>query len=228
MGAFKEIDERIAAWPASFEELSRTRPAPSEVAAMEEWLGRALSSKADGVRALSDALADGVNPDGACRHPHPSGSMMSLPALSFAARQGDMAALGALLGAGARPDGPEGAKFRPLGLACVNGQAEAVGALLAAGADPDGEPRGDASALEWAIRMGHGEVAKMVARAGARAGAGACSGGSMSAAEYARDRGSAELAEWLDAFEGAREERKRIEAQTAPAPSLGKSRPRAL
>lgn len=189
-------------------------PRPSLFSGEElaDWAGRCFASGEEGLVALREALAAGLDSMGEARVLHPSGTRVSTVMVAMAAREGLLGFLEALLSAGAHPDGPEaasGRRYPPLVLAGLNGQREAVAMLLAAGADVNLRT-GMCLPIEYAMRMGHQDVARDLARAGA------ClddvDGEGNGAAEYARMQGFEELASWLAQAESARVEKSEFKA----------------
>jgi hypothetical protein len=88
--------------------------------------------------------------------------------LRAAADKGHVAAIAALLKAGARVDGCDGVERTPLMFAALHGRIAAVDALVAAGADVQHADRDGDTALLWASRSGHLDVARVLLEAGAR------------------------------------------------------------
>jgi ankyrin repeat protein len=74
----------------------------------------------------------------------------------------DAATVGMLLEAGADPEAPEAAGYRPLHLAAVSGRTDLIRVLLEAGADPEARCDRGRSAAEYAGERGHAEAASML------------------------------------------------------------------
>jgi ankyrin repeat protein len=88
--------------------------------------------------------------------------------LRNAARYGRLAAIAALLKAGARVDGADSDGITPLMYAAANGRTAAVDALLAAGADVHHANIGGSTALYYALAGGHIDAARVLLEAGAK------------------------------------------------------------
>jgi ankyrin repeat protein len=90
-------------------------------------------------------------------------------ALGLAAFLGGAQAVGALLDAGADPDGDPGNPFevRPVHAAAARSDAEALRRLLDAGADPDARQRGGLTALHAAAHRDDVELAQLLLGHGA-------------------------------------------------------------
>jgi uncharacterized protein len=89
--------------------------------------------------------------------------------LQCAARKGHLAAIVALLKAGARVDGADSSGLTPLMYAAVGGHTAATDVLLGAGADVHRASNHGNTALHWASRNGHSDAARVLLEAGARA-----------------------------------------------------------
>jgi len=89
--------------------------------------------------------------------------------LQWAARNGHVAAIAALLKAGAHVDGPNSGGYTPLMLAAGNGHTAAIDALIAAGADVHHANGGGETALHRASQFGHLDAARVLLEAGAKA-----------------------------------------------------------
>ena len=104
--------------------------------------------------------------------PHPSlpGPEQLLALLFDAAREGDEAAMGALLRAGAPVEGRDARGFTPLMLAAYNGHAGATALLLRAGAAVNGvgDMRGNPPLIGVAFK-GYVDVARLLLEQGADA-----------------------------------------------------------
>ena len=87
--------------------------------------------------------------------------------LQSAAYRGDIAAIIALLDAGADPNGKNTDVGTPLHLAAIRGHQAAVAALLGAGADPNRKNSGGLTPLHWAAGGGHRAVIAALLDAGA-------------------------------------------------------------
>jgi uncharacterized protein len=88
--------------------------------------------------------------------------------LQRAARYGQIAAMAALLKAGARVDGEDGFGNTPLMFAAINGHTTAIDALLAAGADVRRANSDRNTKLHLASMYGHVDAARVLLEAGAR------------------------------------------------------------
>ncbi len=88
--------------------------------------------------------------------------------LHLAAHHDDLAAVKALLAAGADAKATNRYGVTPLSLACVNGNATIVRALLDAGADANTTLRGDETVLMTAARTGRVEALKALIERGAK------------------------------------------------------------
>jgi ankyrin repeat protein len=88
--------------------------------------------------------------------------------LHWAASLGHVAAIAALLAAGARVDGASSGGWTPLMCAAANDSTAAVDALLAAGADVHLANQDGDTALHWASMNGHVDAARVLLEAGAR------------------------------------------------------------
>jgi ankyrin repeat protein len=89
--------------------------------------------------------------------------------LQEAANNGHVAAIAALLKAGARVDGADSFAYTPLMNAAFNGHTAAIDALLAAGADVNHANRHGNTALHLALMWGKVAAAHTLLEAGARA-----------------------------------------------------------
>jgi ankyrin repeat protein len=89
--------------------------------------------------------------------------------LQWAALHGRVAAIAALLAAGARVDGPDYNGTTALMRAALSDHTAAVAALLAAGADVHRATTSGHTALHTASTCGHLDAARLLLRAGARA-----------------------------------------------------------
>jgi ankyrin repeat protein len=89
--------------------------------------------------------------------------------LQRAAQGGHVAAIAALLKAGARVDGADSAGYTPLMSATVGGQTGAIDALVAAGADVHHARNSGETALHDASMNGRLDTARALLEAGARA-----------------------------------------------------------
>jgi uncharacterized protein len=87
--------------------------------------------------------------------------------LQRAAEYGHLAAIAALLKAGAHVEGVNSAGFTPLMYASC-GRAAAIDALVAAGADVNHTSTSGDSALHWALMCGHLDAARALLEAGVR------------------------------------------------------------
>jgi hypothetical protein len=85
-----------------------------------------------------------------------------------AARTGHVAAIAALLTAGAHVDGADREGWTPLLYAAASAHTAAIDALLAAGADVHGADKNGDSALHWASFYGRLDAARVLLEAGAR------------------------------------------------------------
>jgi ankyrin repeat protein len=88
--------------------------------------------------------------------------------LQWAAMSGNVAAIAALLKAGARVDGADSSGKTPLMVAAWNGHKAAVDALVAAGADVRHVDNDGNTALHYASMNGHLDAARVLLEAGAR------------------------------------------------------------
>jgi hypothetical protein len=88
--------------------------------------------------------------------------------LQKAAAGGHLAAIAALLKAGARVDGVDSGGITPLMLAAFDGRTAAVNALVAAGADVHRSDIAGETALHYASGKGHLDAARVLLDAGAR------------------------------------------------------------
>jgi ankyrin repeat protein len=89
--------------------------------------------------------------------------------LQQAAMYGHIAAMAALLKAGARVDGVDSAGITALMVAAYGGHTAAVDALVAAGADVHRVNENGDTALHWASAWGHLDAARVLLEAGAKA-----------------------------------------------------------
>ena len=96
----------------------------------------------------------------------------TLPLLTFCAKHGLAAVVGALLEVGAHPDGVKKDDLSPIALAASGGWTVVVKLLLDAGADPvrGGSQKHDTSPLARAAHQGHLSVVKLLVEAGAKPG----------------------------------------------------------
>jgi ankyrin repeat protein len=123
------------------------------------------------------------------------------PEWEAAAKSGDVAALSAMLEAGADPDARDSRGQTALMLASHGGHTDAVRALIDAGADLDHRAKFGLTATMLAVVAGHEAVAGLLVEAGANLeirGSGAPGFAGKTAADLARDRGLKELAGILD------------------------------
>jgi hypothetical protein len=89
--------------------------------------------------------------------------------LQRAAHNGHVAAIAALLAAGAHVDGASRSGKAPLMFAAIYGQTTAVAALLAAGANVNHANKGGSyTVLHWTARSGRVDAARLLLDAGAR------------------------------------------------------------
>jgi uncharacterized protein len=88
--------------------------------------------------------------------------------LHRAAINGHVAAIAALLAAGARADGTSSIGNTPLMLGVLHGSTAALDALLAAGANTNHVNNGGYTALHWASMHGHPDATCVLLDAGAR------------------------------------------------------------
>jgi ankyrin repeat protein len=88
--------------------------------------------------------------------------------LQRAALKGHIAAIAALLKAGARVDGENAYGVTPLIVAAGYGHTAAIDALVAAGADVHRSRKDGDTALHWASRGGRLDAARVLLQAGAR------------------------------------------------------------
>jgi hypothetical protein len=88
--------------------------------------------------------------------------------LQEAASSGHVAAIAALLKAGARVDGADSTGNTPLMLAAWKGHTAAIDALVAAGADSHRANKHGNTALQWASSFGELDAARVLLEAGAR------------------------------------------------------------
>ena len=86
-------------------------------------------------------------------------------ALTWAASQGDLNEVRALIASGVQPGTADYDGRTPLHLAAAEGQLEVVRYLLAVGADPQPADRWGGSPLTDAETSGHTQIAKLLARA---------------------------------------------------------------
>jgi uncharacterized protein len=122
-----------------------------------EKLSRAVDSgNVAGIERLIAADAD------------PSALVGDSTPLQKAAINGHIAAIAALLKAGARVDGADGDRYTPLMLTARSGQAAAIDLLVAAGADMHRVELYGNTALHWASMNGRLDAARMLLEAGAR------------------------------------------------------------
>jgi hypothetical protein len=115
----------------------------------------------DDVPSIAAALLAGADPNAL------DGGFGMTP-LQWAVSYGHLAAITALLAAGARADSPDRMSDTPLDLAASRGHTAAVNALLAAGADLHRADNGGYTALHRASRNGHMYAARVLLDAGAR------------------------------------------------------------
>jgi ankyrin repeat protein len=111
------------------------------------------------IAAIERLIAAGANPDALVNDRTP---------LQWAARNSHVAAIAALLKAGARVDGASRYGSTPLVFAAVNGHAAAIDVLLAAGADVHCPNKMCNTALHWASMEGRLDAARALLDAGAR------------------------------------------------------------
>jgi hypothetical protein len=90
--------------------------------------------------------------------------------LQWAARYSHLAAIAALLKAGARVDGADSAGITPLMWAAASNHTAAIDALVAAGAQAHCANRRGVTALHYASMYGHLDAACVLVEAGARTG----------------------------------------------------------
>jgi ankyrin repeat protein len=126
---------------------------------LDERLWRA--AKDADVAGIAAALLAGVDPDAF------EGSQVWTP-LQWAAYNGHVAAIAALLAAGARVDGTDCHGTTPLMLAASHSRTVAIDALLAAGADIQHANKVGFTALHHASMWGHLDAARVLVDAGAR------------------------------------------------------------
>jgi len=93
----------------------------------------------------------------------------SITPLQRAAGEGNVAAIAALLKAGAHVDGATSAGYTPLMFAAVYGHAAAIDALIAAGADVHRTDKTGNTALHLASMHGRLDAARVLLEAGAKA-----------------------------------------------------------
>lgn len=123
------------------------------------------------------------------------------PEWEAAAKSGDVAALSAMLEAGADPDARDSHGQTALMLAAHAGHEAAVRALVEAGAGLDHRAKLGLTATMLAVVAGHEAVARSLAEGGADLGlrgSGAPGFAGRTAADLARERGLHELARDLD------------------------------
>jgi ankyrin repeat protein len=108
---------------------------------------------------IGSSIAAGANPNALVRNWTP---------LQRAAANGHVAAIVALLAAGARLNDADAHGISPLIHAVQWGHTAAMAALLAAGADVHRAATNGVTALHWASRHGHLEIARGLVAAGAR------------------------------------------------------------
>jgi ankyrin repeat protein len=89
--------------------------------------------------------------------------------LQMAAANGHVAAITALVKAGARVDGADNLGHTSLMFAVVEGHSAAIDALLAAGADVNRAINIGSTTLHWASNKGHLDTACVLLEAGSRA-----------------------------------------------------------
>jgi uncharacterized protein len=99
----------------------------------------------------------------------PNAVVVDWTPLQKAAVYGQVAAMAALLKAGARVDGADSAGQTPLILAAANGQTAAIDALLAAGANVNHARNNGNTALHLASMGGRLDAARVLLEAGAKA-----------------------------------------------------------
>jgi ankyrin repeat protein len=114
------------------------------------------------VAGIERQIAAGADPN-ACEHTD------ELTPLQRAAQEGHLAAMAALLNAGARVDGANSGGWTPLMFATEHGRTVAIAALLAAGADVRRANKDGGTALHSASRSGRLDAARVLLEAGARA-----------------------------------------------------------
>jgi uncharacterized protein len=119
------------------------------------------AATSDDVAEIERQIAAGADPNAF------EGTSHMTPLLN-AACHGHVAAITALVKAGARVDGASDFGLTPLMAAACYGNTAAVETLLAAGADVQHTSNPGNTALQWAPRGGHLDAARVLLEAGAR------------------------------------------------------------
>ncbi len=120
-----------------------------------QWPESVATATADEVRA---ALAAGADADATA-----TGEQQRSSAVLIAARSGNLAALDALLAAGANIDAQNRVRLNPLLWACINGDLELARRMVEAGADLDRRTRFDGVGIHPAAEKGYVELTRYLA-----------------------------------------------------------------
>lgn len=165
------LRDRIAQGALTLDDAQNFRTSEQErrdsVATGREWAPRLATALDAG---LADAARRGdVN---RMRTLLEQGALVNVPdvwgntPLLYAAREGHVEAVRALLRAGASPHGRDG-DMTPLAAAALRGHASAVRVLLRAGADPGAAGLNGQVALLGAMQLGHVDTLRLLLQAGA-------------------------------------------------------------